>query len=356
MSSLYIHIPFCVKKCNYCSFVSFPLKDTAFEQYFCALKKEFDAKAKGQLSTVYFGGGTPSVIPVEFYKQFDFDFAPDYEFTFEVNPGTVDTEYLQALRSIGVNRLSIGIQSFDDEILKSIGRIHSAKEAINCVKMAQEAGFENISIDLIYGLPNQTMELFEDSLKQAINLGVQHISTYGLKIEEGTPFGQKTPENLPDEDLCADMYLTSIEMLEENGFKQYEISNFAKKSKESRHNMTYWQNSPYIALGVSAHGYQDGIRYYNTSDFKKYLKNPIVPEFAKKLTEEEILQEGIFLGLRMKQGINLNEFKLRYGVDFEEEYKDILKKYDEFFIRKGNRISLTTQGLMLSNVILSEFI
>lgn len=355
MSSLYVHIPFCVKKCNYCSFISFPLEDEAFGRYFDALKQEFDQKIKTKLKTIYFGGGTPSVVPIEFYQKFKFDFTGNYEFTFEINPATVDILYLKKLRSIGVNRLSIGVQSFDDTLLKSIGRIHNSSQALECVKIAQVAGFENISIDLIYGLPNQSMKIWQQSLQKATTLGVQHISTYGLKIEKGTPFGENPPKCLPDEDLCADMYLQSVEILEQNGLKQYEISNFAQKGKESRHNMTYWKNNPYIALGVSAHGYQDGIRYYNTSDFEKYLKNPTKPEFSEKLTEDEVFKEGIFLGLRMKQGLDLKEFQNRYNIDFEEKYADILDKYKDFFEQKNGRIALSTQGLMLSNVILSEF-
>lgn len=353
--NLYIHIPFCLKKCNYCSFVSFEKNPEAFEQYFDAMNSEFEPK-KEKLKTLYIGGGTPSVIPVKFYKKFDFTFNKNYEFTFEVNPGTVDLDYLKSLRNIGVNRLSIGIQSFNDEILAQIGRIHSAQEAIDCVKMAKEVGFNNISIDLIYGLPNQTMKIWQDSLKKAMTLGVQHISTYGLKIEEGTTFGQNPPQNLPAEDLCADMYLECVDFLSKNGLLHYEISNFALPGFESQHNINYWKNNPYKAIGVAAHGYENNIRYENTSDFEEYLKNPLKPVLSTILTQEDILEEGIFLGLRMKEGIDLAEFKARYGVDFEEKYQGILEKYEEFFVRKNGRISLTTEGFMLSNSILAEFV
>lgn len=336
--------------------MSFSADKRAFERYFNALFLEFSAKVKDKLKTVYIGGGTPSIVPIEFYKRFKFDFWPEYEFTFEINPKTVDRDYLLGLKGLGVNRLSIGIQSFDDEILTQIGRIHSVVDAKNCVKMAQEVGFDNISIDLIYGLPNQTMVIWQKTLDEAMNLGVQHISTYGLKIEKGTPFGQNLPENLPDDDICADMYLECIKKLAQNGFEHYEISNFALEGFESRHNLNYWQNNPYIALGVSAHGYQNEMRYENTSDFEGYLKNPLNPSSEIILTQDDILQEGIFLSLRMTKGLDLNEFEARYGFDFEQKYTQILEKYKEFFIKQNGRIALTTDGLMLSNVILSEFV
>ena len=336
--------------------MSFCAEETAIERYFDALYLEFSAKVEEKLKTVYIGGGTPSIVPIEFYKRFKFDFFAEYEFTFEINPKTVDRVYLQALKDLGVNRLSIGVQSFDDEILAQIGRIHSADDAKNCIKMAQEIGFDNISIDLIYGLPNQTMTIWEKTLNEAVSLGVQHISTYGLKIEKGTPFGQNLPENLPDDDICADMYLECIKTLSEIDFLHYEISNFALEGFESKHNINYWKNNPYIALGVSAHGYQNGVRYENTSDFEVYLQNPLKPELETTLTQEDILQEGIFLGLRMIEGLNLNEFNGRYGFDFEQKYTQILEKYKEFFTRQNGRIALTQEGLMLSNTILLEFV
>jgi len=356
MSFLYLHIPFCEKKCNYCSFVSFCADKVAFDRYFDALYLEFSAKVKDKLKTVYIGGGTPSIVPIEFYKRFEFDFLEEYEFTFEINPKTVDRQYLQALKDLGVNRLSIGVQSFDDEILAQIGRIHSSDDAKNCVKTAQEVGFDNISIDLIYGLPNQTMKVWQRTLVEAMTLGVQHISTYGLKIEKGTPFGRNRPKNLPDDDICADMYLECIKTLFGNGFLHYEISNFALEGFESKHNINYWKNNPYIALGVSAHGYQEGMRYENTSDFETYLQNPLKPSVETVLTKEDVIQEGIFLGLRMIQGLDLKEFEIRYGFDFEQKYAQILEKYKDFFIKQKGRIALTREGLMLSNSILSEFV
>lgn len=356
MSFLYIHIPFCLKKCNYCAFVSFCDDSQKIEKYFDALQKELKYKNVENLKTLYIGGGTPSCVPIEFYQKLKFDFVPDYEFTFEVNPKTVDADYLQKLHSLGVNRLSIGIQSFDDDILAQIGRIHNSKAAKECIKMAQKAGFDNISIDLIYGLPNQTATAWQDTLKTALSLDVQHISTYGLKIEEGTPFGENPPENLPDEDLCADMYLECVKTLSEAGFEHYEISNFALRDFESKHNSNYWKNSSYVACGIAAHGYENGVRYENVTDFETYVENPLKPSKTMVLTPEDILSEAVFLGFRLKEGIDLEEFRVRYGVDFEKKYARQLEKYKDFFICKAGKISLTTEGFMLSNVILSEFV
>lgn len=355
MNSLYIHIPFCEKKCNYCSFISYENAQNHFTDYFEALKKELTHKISNKkLKTVYIGGGTPSLIPIKLYKNLDFNFEDSYEFTIEINPKTVNKKYLQELKELGINRLSIGIQSFNDEILKSIGRIHSSNEAIECVKLAQETGFENISIDLIYGLPKQDLKIWQDTLKIATELKIQHISAYGLKIEAGTPFGKNTPSNLPDEDICADMYLEGIKTLEQKGFNHYEISNFAQDGFESQHNITYWKNNPYIACGIAAHGYENNIRYENTSSLKEYLQNPLKTK-EQKLSESDILEEGIFLGLRMTKGINIKEFNTRYKINFPEKYGHILEKYKDFFIQNDN-IAFTKEGLMLSNHILSEFI
>lgn len=356
MSFLYIHIPFCIRKCHYCSFISFGAEAKRYGLYFDALKKELEYKKPKNLKTIYIGGGTPSCIPIEFYEMLNFDFTNDCEFTFEVNPKTVDSNYLRRLRALGVNRLSIGIQSFDDKILTQIGRLHNANDATECVKQAQNSGFDNINIDLIYGLPNQTIEIWKETLNTALSLGVQHISAYGLKIEDGTPFGKNPPKNLPDEDLCADMYTECVKTLTEAGFRHYEISNFALSGFESKHNINYWKNMPYIACGVAAHGYENGVRYENTEDFETYIKNPLTPAKTTVLPPEDILAEAVFLGLRLKEGIDLEEFKTRYGVDFEAKYARQIEKFKDFFERKNGKISLTTEGFMLSNVILSEFI
>jgi len=364
--SLYIHIPFCKSKCHYCNFISFSGKDEIIEPYFTALKEEtkFYLDYGQNLETIYIGGGTPSVVDFSFYQDlFNLlsgltNISPNAEITMEINPGTVTSDYLENIRSLGINRLSIGVQSFDDSILKFINRIHSAEEAVKTVKIAQEAGFENISIDLIYGLPDQTPENWEKTLNKALDLGINHISTYGLKIEDGTEFSHNLPKNLPDDEIQSQIYLKTIEIFKNNGFNHYEISNFSKKGFESRHNICYWKNREYFGMGLSAHGYLDGIRYSNTENLKEYLQNPLKRAFENPVSESEKIEEGIFLGLRLTEGINTEEFKLNYGINIQQKYSKIIEKYINygFMICENNNLKLTKQGILLSNSILSDFL
>lgn len=356
MTSCYVHIPFCQKKCNYCAFCSFFPKNEQILCYFEAIKKELKKKICHPIKTLYFGGGTPSFVPLSFYESLHFDFEEDYEFTFEVNPATVDKAYLEGLLGFGVNRLSIGVQSFFDDDLKILGRIHSAKEAIECVELAHSVGFQDISVDLIYGLPNQNLSRLKKSLNEAIKLPINHLSSYGLKIEQGTFFGENPPSNLPDEDACADMYLFLVDFLQKNGFFQYEISNFAKNGRIGVHNSNYWENNEYIGIGLGASGYEDGVRYQNSLNFQEYILNPESSRSISVLNKDDILEEGIFLGLRMNKGLDLDCFFKKYGVDLLADYKHVFDKYKEFFIFKNNSVALNLQGFLISNVILSEFI
>ena len=366
--NIYIHIPFCKSKCHYCNFISFPKKDEITEPYFSALKQEIkfylnkypDIKPE----TVYIGGGTPSVVDFNYYRDL-FNVLSDLtglnkntEITMEINPGTVDLNYLKNIKSLGINRLSIGVQSFDNKILKLINRIHSAEEAINTVKTAQTAGFNNISIDLIYGLPGQTPENWENTLNKALSLEINHISTYGLKIEENTEFFLNPPPNLPDEDMQSEIYLKTIEILEHNRFMQYEISNFAKPGFKSKHNLCYWKNQEYFGLGLSAHGYLDGIRYSNTENLEDYIKNPTKPATENKVSEKEKIEEAVFLGLRLTAGINTEEFKIKYNFDIYNKYKNIIEKYTgyDFMTYENNNLKLTRKGILLSNSILADFL
>lgn len=357
--SVYIHIPFCKSKCKYCSFVSFPNLEKKLG-YIFSLLKEIDTNYNGEsLKTLYFGGGTPSLIEIEHLKKIinKFNFEPDCEITLELNPDDANSDYLKSLREIGVNRLSMGSQSFDDKILNLIGRRHNSEQIINAVKLAQDAGFDNVSLDLIYGLPNQTMESLQRDLEIITSLGVQHISTYGLKIEEGSYFYSHLPQNLPDDDLQADMYLMVNELLEFKGYKRYEISNFALEGFESKHNLNYWNNDEYYGFGVSAHGYVDGIRYSNFTTLEEYLNNPSQHECGHFLTEIEKLEEEIFLGFRKECGIDINRIKNLYNIDFEEKYKDVLDKFVPQYITKTQvGYKLTLEGVMLSNNVLCEFI
>lgn len=356
MASCYVHIPFCKKKCNYCAFCSFFPRNEQIFHYFEILKKEVNSKLNKPLKTLYLGGGTPSFVPLKFYKSLHFEFESEYEFTFEVNPATVNKSYLKGLLDFGVNRLSIGVQSFFDEDLKTLGRLHTVSEATECVKLAHSVGFDNISIDLIYGLPGQTLKKWKLNLKKALELPISHISTYGLKIEENTLWGNNPPQNIPDEDKSANMYLLLVDFLEKNNFFQYEISNFSKIGFHGRHNYNYWQNNEYLGLGMGASGYQNGVRYQNSCSFKEYLNSPEKTSSSTILTKNDIIEEAIFLGFRLKKGINLNEFNKRYKIDLFQEYKNIFEKYNKFFEFKNGYICLTTSGMMISNVILAEFI
>jgi len=368
LNSLYLHVPFCKDRCYYCSFVSLVNKNNYKKKYINAVLTEMEeilSQNKGpKLNSIYIGGGTPSLLEIKYFEQIFSkinslsDISKNAEITVEVNPGTVSIEYLKSLKSTGINRLSIGIQSFNDEILKSINRIHNGNEAIEAVDMAKYAGFDNISIDLIYGLPGQNLNIWGNTLNQAIKLDIQHISAYGLKIEEGTVFARKTPPSLPDEEMSADMYLKTIEILEKNNFEHYEISNFAKSGYESKHNLAYWHNEEYFGFGLGAHGYIDEIRYSNTCSIEEYIENPLKKASEHKATRQEIIEEGIFLGLRLTKGININKFNSEYGINLLEKFESVINKYIDygFMEIKEGYLRLTTEGILISNTILAEFI
>lgn len=354
----YIHIPFCKSKCNYCSFVSFSKLELR-PDYLKSLKQQIESEYKNEaLKTLYFGGGTPSLLTIEEFREiFELFNLEDYaEITVEVNPESADLKYLTDLRKAGVNRLSMGVQTFDDDILKLISRAHTSDEAITAFNSARKARFKNISIDLIYGLPTQTVNGFESDLEKAVSLNPEHISLYGLKIEEGCYFYDNSPKSLPDLDLQADMYLKAIEVLKKSGFTQYEISNFARKEHESRHNLNYWDNNTYYGFGCAASGYIDGVRYTNETDLNKYISNTNSKISSEKLSKQEILEEEIFLGFRKSNGIDKCEINQKFGIDFESKYSNIIKKYSKFIEKTPRGYKLNTQGILISNDILSEFI
>lgn len=360
VKNAYIHIPFCKSKCKYCSFVSYPSLDLK-ERYLDALQKEIKYHYKNEpLKTLYIGGGTPSILEVFEIEAIarNFNFEKDYEFTVELNPETLNAEYFQGLKEVSVNRLSFGCQTFDDNILKLIGRRHNSEQVKTAVKFAQDIGFENISLDFIYGLPAQTIEGFEADLREADGLGVKHISLYGLKIDEGCYFFSNPPENLPDNDTQADMYLRAIETLTTSGFEHYEISNFAHKGFESRHNLNYWDNNTYYGFGLAAHGYVEGVRYSNYEDFESYFKFPHIHDLIHRPDKSEQLEEEIFLGFRKMSGLNVEDINRKFGIDFDKKYSDILTKYLEskhiLKTEKGYRLS--DSGILVSNIILADFI
>ena len=333
--SIYIHIPFCKRKCNYCSFISFTKIENYEEKYINALCKELKFfKTSNEIKTIYLGGGTPNILSIKSLEQIftslqqNYKIVPETEITMEINPALSNLQYFKELKNLGVNRLSIGAQSFDDKILKILNRIHTSKEIFETMDLVQKAGFTNYSIDLIYGIFTQKITDIEKELEIIKSLNLKHVSTYGLKIEENTPFAKFDKKNLPTEEECADMYTLISEKLSKQGFVHYEISNYAKPNFESKHNLAYWQNKEYYGFGTAAHGFLNKIRYKNTSNLKKYIKNPIEKEIICTNTAQDIYEENIFLGLRLKNGINLDEIKKRFGIDLlskkEQKIKDLI--------------------------------
>ena len=357
--SAYIHIPFCKSKCYYCAFVS-TCNLNLQKGYLIALLKDIDTNyADNKLDTLYFGGGTPSTMPIQFVKKIinKFPFEKNAEITFELNPEDADKNYLEELHNLGINRLSIGAQSFNNDILKKINRRHDAQAIINAINLAKNIGFNNISVDFIYGLPNQTIEDFTSDLKHAIKMGIPHISLYGLKIEEKSVFNIKKPENLPDDDMQAEMYLSAIDTLKE--YCHYEISNFAVQPEfKSKHNLVYWKNKEYYGFGCAAHGYENGIRYANSFDIHKYIENPLLRDFGHTETEKEKLEEEIFLGFRLSEGIDVQNINSKYTINFDKKYSQILEKYlaTGHILETKNGYKLSNKGFLISNIILSEFI
>ena len=355
VKSAYIHIPFCKSKCKYCSFVSFIHKDS---NYIEKLLTEIDKYYLGEeLNTLYFGGGTPSLLAEEDVCRIlkKFNISKNTEITFEMNPDDANIEYLKYLHAIGINRLSLGAQTFDNETLREIGRRHDAEDTINAVANAQKAGFENLNLDLIYGLPNSDdLKILRNDLNILTSLGIQHISTYGLKIENGSYYYTHKP-NIPNDDIQADMYIEINHYLENAGYKRYEISNFSLPQKESQHNLNYWNNEEYYGFGIAAHGYVNGIRYSNSTNFENYSK--CFRKTEHEVSKTEKLEEEIFLGFRKESGINTNKIKQLFNIDFEKRYKHILKKYvPNYIVKTPEGFKLTLDGVLLSNIILSEFL
>ena len=355
----YIHIPFCNgDKCKYCNFVSFNQPEL-ITGYIYSLLKEINESYNGEkLDTLYFGGGTPSLIPYDLLEKVlrKFSFSENAEITLELNPENGRKEYIENLKKIGFNRLSIGSQTFDDNLLKIIGRRHNSNQIIETVNYAKNAGFNNISLDLIYGLPTQTNESIKKDLEKFIELDIQHISTYGLKIEGGSYWGTYPPDSVPDDDAQADMYEVINEVLTSAGFERYEVSNFAKPGFQSRHNLTYWNNEEYYGFGVSAHGYVNGIRYSNYCTLKEYMEKPATHEYGRFINEKEKLEEEIFLGFRKTEGVNTNKIFEKFNINFENKYKKVLQKYSDYIIKTDKGYAFNLKGTMLSNEILPEFL
>lgn len=373
---IYIHIPFCKQKCFYCDFCSFANKNEMQEKYVETVINEIKNithKEKYTVTTIYLGGGTPSILNPEYIKNIlqeiksSFKILDDAEITIEINPGTVNEEKLKRYKEYGINRLSIGLQSANDKILKNIGRIHDYKQFEETFFLARKCGFKNINVDLMIGLPTQAIEDVKQTLEKIIQKNPEHISVYSLIIEEGTTIEKLINENklqLPDEETERIMYWTVVNELKENGYNQYEISNFSKKTYESKHNTNCWKQKQYIGLGTSAHSYLNKKRYSNTNNIEEYIKNIQESNISKNITiheeqtEESTMNEYMLLGLRMIQGININEFKQKFKTDPTIKYKEILEKLQKenlIQIAKTS-IKLTKQGIDFGNIVWEEFI
>lgn len=331
------------------------------DSYLNALSEEIRYFYDGEvLNTLYFGGGTPSVLSIPEIQKIisHFNINLQTEVTMEINPDDCDYSYLQKLRELGINRISFGCQSFDDNILKKINRRHTSNQVKDAVLTAKNAGFNNISLDFIYGLPSQTRKMFCSDLKMALTLGIQHISLYGLKLEEGCYFYNHLPANLPDDDMQSQMYLDAIELLTNSGFEHYEVSNFSLPEFNSQHNLTYWNNEEYYGFGVAAHGYKNGVRYSNKEDITLYIENPLQHNDEHLLSEQEKLEEEIFLGLRRMSGIETALINVKYQIDFDTKYIDILQKYESLNLlkRTPKGWAFTPEGILVSNVVLADFI
>ena len=366
---LYIHIPFCVRKCAYCDFLSAPGSEEAKASYTEALLREIEAvkTEKREVSSIFVGGGTPSALSPSLMGDIfekihkSFSVAPDAEITIEANPGTLSKEKLFLYRNVGINRLSLGLQSPEAAELKSLGRIHTYEEFLESFSLAREAGFQNINVDLMCALPEQTYEGWVRNLRTVAALHPEHISAYSLIIEEGTLFA-KRKLNLPDEDTEYRMYEDTAGILAEYGYEQYEISNYAKKDLVCQHNVGYWTRKEYLGLGLGAASLWGNQRFSNTSDFSLYLNNSGFPEKIRgdreTLSLEAEMSEFMFLGLRMTKGVSKAEFLEGFGVPIESVYGKVLDKYKSVGLLEETegRIFLTRAGIHVSNGVMAEFL
>ena len=373
--SIYIHIPFCKSKCYYCDFNSYAGLSDCIGLYFECLNKEIKdlvKKLKGyKIKTIFIGGGTPSYVDVSYiYDMLDclynnFDIIKDAEITIEVNPGTIDYEKLSIYKKANINRLSMGLQSTNDYILKKIGRIHTYKDFLDNFRLARSVGFSNISVDLMFGIPFQTYDDWKKSLHDVSRLNPEHLSTYSLTIEPGTVFGDmynKGEISYLDDSLDRDMYHHAIDFLREHGYNQYEISNFSKDGFCSKHNKVYWNSEIYIGLGAGAHSYFEDTRYSNVESVKDYINriktNDSIRENIERISKEREISDYIILRLRLVEGVNKLKFKERFGLDFDSLYKTKVEKLfcDGLITNDKIGVRLTNKGLDFANLVFVEFL
>lgn len=368
--ALYIHIPFCQQKCLYCDFPSYAGKENCMLDYASALAKEISSIKDKKIRTIFIGGGTPTYLSLAGWEILrksinKLDTCEDLEFTVEGNPGTFTGKKLELLKDMGVNRLSIGLQAWQNPLLLALGRIHTIEDFKQSFEMARRLGFNNINVDLMFGLPEQTLAEWQETLKNVIELSPEHLSCYSLIVEEGTAFYksfEKGTLKLPEEEIDRAMYHETIEYLKNSGYMQYEISNFAKENMECRHNLVYWEMDEYIGCGSAAHSYNDGFRYKNEEKVEEYIRkinsegNAIVEK--KKNSRSDDVEEFMFMGLRKITGISKSAFAQRFKVDIHNVYEDVINKYTSsgFMIECDDNIYLTYEGIEVSNVIMSEFL
>ena len=361
---LYIHIPYCIRKCLYCDFLSLPFNEQSVRRYIESLCRELEIKKNTAdiLRTIFIGGGTPTLLPKDCFKRLfsclreNFDISDEIEISVEANPGTVNSSKIDSLLSLGINRISMGIQSLHDNELKTLGRIHTADEALEAIRLIKNSGLENFSVDLMYGIPGQTIETWKETLSKTIDLSPSHISSYELTPEEGTPLWKLIKDNairMPEEGLVLDMYDHAIDFLQGRGYAQYEISNFALPGYRCLHNLNYWNRGEYIGAGAGAHSFIQGVRSQNTGDIKTYidsLSDDIVPEAETgEISDEEALKEFIFLGLRKTEGLSLTQaIKLR--PDFIGTCAELIES--SYLVISDNYLRLTRKGLPLSNMVI----
>ncbi|MFN3480417.1 MAG: radical SAM family heme chaperone HemW [Thermodesulfovibrionales bacterium] len=364
VSYLYIHIPFCLRKCLYCDFLSIPFDQSVEEKYIDTLIKEIELKRHnlGRLKTIYIGGGTPTVLSINglyrlCQKLKDIPWSEDIEITIEANPGTIDSQKIRTLKEFGVNRFSLGIQSFIDRELELLGRIHNSCEGIRAIKLIKDESVKNLSIDLIYGIPGQSITDWQYNLSRAIEYSPEHISTYELTPEKETPLYDLITEGRfkkPDEDRIIDMYYHTIERLNGAGYIHYEISNFAKDGFQCRHNLNYWDRGEYIGVGAGAHSFEDEIRRVNLRDVRRYIdtvKKGLSPyEEETVISKTEALKEYLFLGLRKREGIDAGAIKERFKIDIITASSDLIS--NGLLEVKGDSLRLTSRGITLSNLII----
>ena len=376
---IYVHIPFCKQKCYYCDFISYANKEEKTKEYVKCIQKEIEIESKKyskdeyEITTIYFGGGTPSYISAIYIEniinviKLNYNVKDNAEITIEINPGTVNEEKILIYEKIGINRVSIGLQSTNDKLLKQIGRIHTYEEFLNCYKLVSKSKINNINVDLMLALPNQTIEDLEESLQKVINLKPNHISLYSLILEEGTKLEKMVSENivkLPEEDMEREMYWKTKRILEKNGYNHYEISNFAKEGYKSKHNMNCWSQKEYLGFGVAAHSYVNRKRYCNTNNIEEYISNikkgkiennRTVCEIQNKIDEQK---EFMMLGLRKIEGLNIQEFKNKFVENpIYVFHKELEKLVNEDLIEIDlDKIKLTNKGLDFANLVWEEFV